>query len=90
MKACIRCWVSGRVQGVWYRASTQDKARELGIAGYAKNLPDGRVEVLACGSGRALEDLRQWLWQGPPHASVNQVQCETVTEENCEKGFSII
>lgn len=89
MKQCIRCWVSGRVQGVWYRAFAQEKARELGISGYAKNLPDGRVEVLACGSDNALEILRQWLWQGPSHAKVDHVQCEPVAKENCEEGFYI-
>jgi acylphosphatase len=90
MKQCIRCWVSGRVQGVWYRAFAQEKARELGISGYAKNLPDGRVEVLACGSDNALEKLRQWLWQGPSHAKVDHVHWEPVAKENCEEEFYII
>ena len=90
MKQCIRCWVSGRVQGVWYRAFAQEKARELGISGYAKNLPDGRVEVLACGSDNALEKLRQWLRQGPSHAKVDHVHWELVAKENCEEGFYII
>lgn len=90
MKQCIRCWVSGQVQGVWYRASAQNKARELGVSGYAKNLPDGRVEVLACGSDSALGKLRQWLWEGSPHAKVEHVQCEAATDENnCGEEFDI-
>lgn len=89
MKQCIRCLVSGRVQGVWYRAFTQQKARVLGVSGYAKNLPDGRVEVLACGSDNALKELRQWLWQGPNRAKVDHVHCEPVTEEDCDEGFHI-
>ncbi len=75
---CMRCLVAGRVQGVWYRASTQRQAHALGIVGHALNLPDGRVEVLACGGERELEQLRAWLWQGPPGAMVTEVACETV------------
>jgi acylphosphatase len=65
-----RCLVSGRVQGVFYRASTQQQARKLGITGYAKNLTDGRVEVLAVGDAARVDALVQWLWQGPPAAHV--------------------
>jgi acylphosphatase len=54
---CLSCLVSGRVQGVWYRDSTQRQAQALGISGYARNLPDGRVEVLACGETAALQRL---------------------------------
>jgi acylphosphatase len=51
---CLRFFVSGRVQGVWFRASTREQARRHGITGHARNLPDGRVEVLACGRPAAL------------------------------------
>jgi acylphosphatase len=78
MNNCVRCYVSGRVQGVFYRASTQEQAESLGIVGYAKNLSDRRVEVLACGTDNALQELKSWLWQGPPHAEVTQVECEPV------------
>lgn len=73
-EACVKCLVSGRVQGVWYRGSAQDKARELNLRGYAKNLPDGRVEVLACGQPEALEELVVWLAEGPPMARVAGVE----------------
>ena len=76
MKIFRRCLVSGRVQGVFYRASTAERARALGITGYAKNLPDGRVEVLACGEAAAVEELCAWLWQGPPAAKVEAVAVE--------------
>lgn len=76
--SCRRCLVAGRVQGVWYRVSTQRQAAALGITGHARNLPDGRVEVLACGSDAALQQLEAWLWQGPPAAEVSDVQCVTV------------
>lgn len=73
--ACLRCIVSGKVQGVWFRASTQRQAQSLGLVGHAINLPDGRVEVLACGHERGLAALEAWLWQGPPAAKVTDVQC---------------
>jgi acylphosphatase len=73
-----RCVVSGRVQGVYYRASTRDRARSLGVTGYARNLPDGRVEVLACGPLARVEELCAWLWRGPPAARVDAVAIEEV------------
>lgn len=65
--------ISGKVQGVSYRASTAGKAAELGVTGYAKNLPDGRVELVAEGSGTALSSLRQWCNDGPPAADVDSI-----------------
>ena len=81
MSHCQRCLVSGRVQGVWYRASTRDKALQLGLKGYARNLPDGRVEVLACGDAASQKLLREWLCQGPPAAEVIGVECSEVVED---------
>ena len=78
--ATARFVVSGRVQGVFYRASTREQATGLGIQGHAMNLADGSVEVLASGSDEALAALQQWLAQGPPAASVT-----SVTRENCDK-----
>lgn len=72
---CMRYKVIGRVQGVFFRASTQREARSLGITGYAKNMRDGSVEVLACGPQPAVEQLGEWLWVGPPAARVSQVEC---------------
>jgi acylphosphatase len=73
MMPAARFLVSGRVQGVFYRASTREQARGLGLAGHARNLPDGRVEVLACGDAAALDALERWLWRGPPAAEVESV-----------------
>jgi acylphosphatase len=75
---CKRCMVTGRVQGVFFRASTRAQAQRLGVTGYARNLADGAVEVLACGGEAAVAALCDWLWQGPEHARVDDVQCETV------------
>ena len=77
-----RCLVAGRVQGVFYRASTRNRAHSLGVTGYARNLPDGRVEVLACGTPAAVQALCDWLWQGPPAAHVTAVDAEAVAVES--------
>ena len=74
--ACQLFRVTGRVQGVFFRASTQTAARDLGLGGYARNLPDGSVEVLACGRREALAELGGWLRQGPPMAAVAAVESE--------------
>lgn len=81
MTVCRRCLVAGRVQGVWYRASTQEQAQQLGLNGYAHNLPDGRVEVLACGAAEAVAQLQEWLWQGSPAAKVTAVECSEAVEK---------
>ena len=74
--AAIRYLVAGRVQGVYYRAATADVARRLELRGWAKNLPDGRVEVVAAGPMAKLVELAGWLWTGPPAARVDSVQVE--------------
>ena len=66
--------MSGRVQGVFFRASTRDLAVGLKLRGHAINLPDGSVEVLACGSEDAVCRLGQWLQSGPPMAKVSEVE----------------
>jgi acylphosphatase len=80
MSQCYRCIVSGRVQGVFFRASTQRQAQQLGVTGYARNRPDGSVEVLACGDAQAVQQLREWLAVGPPAAKVDRVSCEPVEQ----------
>jgi acylphosphatase len=79
-RQCVRFFVSGRVQGVWFRAATREEARRCGITGYARNLADGRVEVLACGAAEALARLEEWLWQGPSAARVTGVDREEADE----------
>jgi acylphosphatase len=76
MVVCKRCFVSGRVQGVFYRASAAERAQELGVTGYARNLADGRVEVLACGEEESVGEFCEWLSKGPPSARVSGVETE--------------
>lgn len=88
MLVCVRCRISGRVQGVWFRASTRKKAIELNVRGWVRNLPDGRVEALLQGEVEAVEALKQWLWQGPDLAEVIEVQCEA-GEASELQGFEV-
>jgi acylphosphatase len=68
-----RFLIAGRVQGVYFRASTRAEAVRLGLTGWARNLDDGRVEVLAAGSVAGVAELASWLEQGPPAARVDSV-----------------
>jgi acylphosphatase len=74
--------VSGKVQGVFFRASTARVAEQLQLRGWAKNLPDGRVEVLALGSLEAVGQLAAWLQQGPPRARVEGVEMSEADPES--------
>jgi acylphosphatase len=88
MSHCILCRITGRVQGVWFRGSTQQQALRLGLTGYAKNLADGRVEVVACGEEVAIVQLHEWLWQGPKGAAVVDVACEPLAESGDYSSFT--
>jgi acylphosphatase len=73
-QVAARLLVSGRVQGVGFRAATVDQGRRLGLHGHALNLDDGRVEVLAVGTAGAVAALAAWLRTGPPLARVDAVE----------------
>jgi acylphosphatase len=68
-----RVVVSGRVQGVWFRGTTEQRAREFGVAGWAKNCSDGSVEVVAEGEPEAVDRLVEFLREGPRRAEVAAV-----------------
>jgi acylphosphatase len=70
--------VTGKVQGVYYRQSTKEKAIALGLTGYVKNLPDGSVQIMASGNTDQLLQLVLWCRQGPARAIVEEVQVETL------------
>lgn len=81
--------ISGLVQGVFYRASTQEKASSLGLTGYTRNLPDGRVEVVAEGPLDRLEALKTWCGEGPPAAKVDTVEVSEGEASGEFRGFGI-
>jgi acylphosphatase len=85
---CRRSLVSGRVQGVFYRASCVRKAQELAITGFARNLADGRVEVLACGEAAAVARLEQWLWEGSAASRVTAVESQDVDPATVQRTTS--
>ncbi len=86
MNVAARFVVSGRVQDVFFRASTREQAQRLGLRGHARNLPDGRVEVLAVGEADAIDALARWLQHGPPQARVDVVEREVAADDGGWRG----
>jgi acylphosphatase len=88
----VRChlWVKGRVQGVWFRGSCAEQGCSLGVSGWARNLPDGRVEVLAQGEKDAVERLVEWCHHGPPTARVTRVEIQYELEGEAFDGFAVL
>ena len=82
--AALRIRVRGRVQGVYFRASTAKRAIALALRGHAENLADGSVLVMAAGSAPALEELKRWLRVGPPMARVDELEVESVDPASLE------
>lgn len=84
-----RFFISGKVQGVFFRASAQAEAERLGLAGWALNLEGGRVEVLAVGSSSEIAEFAMWLEHGPPGARVDGIETELADVEEYEalQGF---
>jgi len=76
MKKAMHCYVSGRVQGVFFRMATREQANLFGVTGWVRNLPDGRVEVMASGDDNQLQQLKNWLRRGPDMAKVLDLECE--------------
>ena len=82
-------YISGLVQGVFYRANMQRKAEELGLSGWVRNLPDGRVEAVAEGDEEALKKLIDWAWRGPPAARVENGEVIWEEPRGDIRGFRI-
>lgn len=86
---CRRYVVRGVVQGVFFRATTQQAAQRLGLTGWVRNLPDGSVELVAHGEEPRLAELERWLWKGPPHARVQEVTASEVAPQQFH-GFRVV
>lgn len=84
----VHVFISGRVQGVFFRAFTKEKADELGLAGWVQNLPDGRVEAIFEGEPGQVERMVAWCRQGPPAGRVEQVEVRPESPGNLS-GFEI-
>ncbi len=78
MKVSYIAHVSGKVQGVYFRVSSQQKAIDYGLSGYARNLADGDVELMLCGEEENVEKMLAWLKHGPEQAEVTQVKQKQV------------
>jgi acylphosphatase len=81
-------WISGRVQGVGYRYATVETASQLGLTGWVRNLPDGRVEAVFEGAREVVEDMLRWCHAGPPAAVVQDVKVEYEHPEGL-RGFEV-
>lgn len=86
----VHVTVSGRVQGVFFRVSTLEKAQQLGLVGTVKNLPDDSVEILAQGAEEAVEELLRWAHQGPPSAEVRSLAIRNEAPAADLKTFQVV
>ncbi len=82
-------YVSGQVQGVFFRDSTRERAEQLGLTGWVRNLPEGRVEALFEGPSERVREMIRWCEQGPPHAAVEDVDTEFETPQGDLKAFEV-
>ncbi len=82
-------WVTGRVQGVYFRSYTQRKAQTLNLRGWVRNLPDGRVEAVFEGAPEAVGQAVRWCYSGPPNAYVQTVDVQEEPPTGSERGFQI-
>lgn len=89
MKSRVHVVISGRVQGVWFRASTKDKADQLGISGWVKNTTDGNIEAVFEGDEEHIKGMLDWCYHGPPLARVENVEVKKQPASNGFNRFSI-
>lgn len=83
-------WISGRVQGVFFRANTRRKARSLGLTGWVRNLPDNRVEAVFEGEEVAAEAMRQWCRTGTPPSRVDHLESDEESPTGEYTDFQIV
>jgi len=85
----VRVWISGRVQGVFFRAHVQDEARQLGLSGWVRNLRDGRVEAVFEGPAEKVEKMLAWCRKGSPLSYVERVETQEEELQGTSNGFEI-
>ncbi len=85
----VHGFISGRVQGVFFRVSMQEEATRLGVGGWVRNVPDGRVEFVAEGAPEAVDALVQWAHRGPPGARVTGVEVDEEPPTGQERRFEV-
>jgi acylphosphatase len=90
MKTRVHVIISGRVQGVWFRTSTKQKADDLGISGWAKNTAEGNVEAVFEGEKAKIDEMIAWCWIGPPLARVSDVKIVPSHSEETYTGFVVL
>ena len=88
-RIALHIWVSGRVQGVWFRQSTKEQADANGVSGWVRNLSDGRVEMVLIGDANGVRLVEAWLNQGPPLATVAEVEVEEIDADQPFVGFEV-
>lgn len=86
----VHLWISGRVQGVFYRAATSEKAQSRGLTGWVRNAPDGRVEAEVQGSPNAVDELIDECKSGPPMAKVEEIEVSDIDPEPDEQRFQVV
>ncbi len=89
MKKTVRVIISGKVQGVWYRASTKQMAEKIGITGWVRNTSEGNVEAMFEGEEDLVNEMIEWCNQGPPLARVDNLTIENIENKEKFDGFNI-
>jgi len=89
-KARVHVLIKGRVQGVFFRASTRDEARALGLAGWVRNRPDGRVEAVFEGDRLVVENMLAWCRKGPPYAYVDNLEIDWQPYQGDSMDFRVV
>ena len=82
-------YISGQVQGVFFRDSARERAEQLGLVGWVRNLPDGRVEAIFEGPSEKVREMVRWCEEGPSHAEVEDVEAEIEASEGDLEGFEV-
>lgn len=85
----VHVFLEGKVQGVFFRDSTRQEAGKLGVTGWVRNLPDGRVEAVLEGEAKAVDELVSWARQGPPQARVDNMDVQVEEPAGEFDGFQV-